>query len=50
VTFTSLWGIDASTGDAYYDSAGATAGEDALLLVDSSSGDLVAVQPNGSTP
>jgi hypothetical protein len=50
VTFQSVWGIDATTGDPYYDSAGATAGEDALLLVNPADGSLNIVQPEGATP
>jgi hypothetical protein len=50
ITFTSAWGIDASTGEPYFDPAGAVAGEDALLMADQTSGDLFLIQPTGATP
>jgi hypothetical protein len=49
ITFGSVWGIDGTTGQPYYDPNGAASGEDALLIVDTN-GSLNLVQPVGTTP
>jgi hypothetical protein len=50
ITFTSEWGIDASTGEPYFDPAGALSGEDALLIVAEGTGELVLIRPEGAAP
>lgn len=48
VAIDSNWGID-SGGNAYYDTAGAADGEDAVLTIDPATNSLTVVKPTGAT-